>query len=55
MKWHKITFVYYLCVIIFSGRGRGDGYIQRGTSYEEGGGGFGRPPNTNRADGWEEV
>nr|XP_022340594.1 GRB10-interacting GYF protein 2-like isoform X2 [Crassostrea virginica] len=38
------------------GRGRGRGeYIQRGMSYEETGGGFGRPPAHNRNDGWEEV
>ncbi|XP_061162750.1 GRB10-interacting GYF protein 2-like [Saccostrea echinata] len=36
------------------GRGRGD-YMQRGMSYEETGGGFGRPPTLNRNDGWEEV
>ncbi|XP_060073725.1 GRB10-interacting GYF protein 2-like isoform X2 [Ylistrum balloti] len=36
------------------GRGRGEGgFLQRGTSYEEtGGGGYGRP---SRTDGWEEV
>ncbi|XP_048776485.1 GRB10-interacting GYF protein 2-like isoform X2 [Ostrea edulis] len=38
------------------GRGRGRGeYMQRGMSYEETGGGFGRPPSHNRNDGWEEV
>lgn len=39
------------------GRGRGEGgFLQRGTSYEEtGGGGFGRPTSHNRTDGWEEV
>lgn len=29
--------------------------MQRGMSYEETGGGFGRPPSHNRNDGWEEV
>ncbi|XP_033763127.1 GRB10-interacting GYF protein 2-like [Pecten maximus] len=39
------------------GRGRGEGgFLQRGTSYEEtGGGGFGRSSSHIRTDGWEEV
>ena len=42
-------------VISFSGRGRGDGFMQRGLSYDEGeGGGFGRPRGP-RPEGWEEM
>ena len=37
-----------------SGRGRGDGFMQRGVSYEEGEGGFGRPRGP-RPEGWEEM
>ena len=40
--------------MLFVGRGRGDGYMQRGITYEEvEGGGFGRP--RQRPDGsWDE-
>jgi hypothetical protein len=53
-KKQRIKCSLYILGTCFSGRGRGEGYLQRGLSAEEGGG-FGRPPSHSRSDGWEEV
>ena len=42
--------------VLFAGRGRGEGFLSRGVSLENGEmGGFGRPTQRTNKDGWEEV
>ena len=48
--------IVYKNAVLFAGRGRGEGFLSRGVSLENGEmGGFGRPTQRTNKDGWEEV